>query len=153
MADFELFKGKKFMKKQGSEFKEVDAQSVLKGKVVALYFSAHWCPPCKAFTPILRDLYEELSDEQFEVIFVSFDRTEEAQKEYMHELHGDWVTIPFGDPLIQDLGSKFQVSGIPALLIIKPDGSVVNPNARGDVQRKEKSPQQLLKDWKTQCGL
>lgn len=42
-----------------------------------------------------------MGDDQFEVIFVSFDRTEEAQKEYMQELHGDWLTIPFGDPLIQ----------------------------------------------------
>lgn len=46
-------------------------------------------------------MYEELGDDQFEVIFVSFDRTEDAQKEYMHELHGDWTTIPFGDALIQ----------------------------------------------------
>jgi nucleoredoxin len=26
----------------------------LRGKVVAFYFSAHWCPPCQHFTPLLR---------------------------------------------------------------------------------------------------
>ncbi len=55
----------------------------------------------KVYFVTLKDMYEELGDDQFEVIFVSFDRTEDAQKEYMQELHGDWVTIPFGDPLIQ----------------------------------------------------
>ena len=36
---------------QGAEKSTIDA---LSGKeVVGLYFSAHWCPPCKQFTPEL----------------------------------------------------------------------------------------------------
>ena len=32
--------------------------SSLQGKsVVGLYFSAHWCPPCKGFTPQLAKKY------------------------------------------------------------------------------------------------
>ena len=30
-------------------------------KYVALYFSAHWCPPCRGFTPLFADLYKQQS--------------------------------------------------------------------------------------------
>ena len=26
--------------------------------VFGIYFSAHWCPPCRRFTQILKDFYE-----------------------------------------------------------------------------------------------
>ena len=97
--------------------------SALSGKAVALYFSAHWCPPCKRFTPILKvchddcatpartphlhqqrtthhaprwqDLYEEVNedDAKFEVVFVSSDDSAALAKEYMEEMHGDWLMV------------------------------------------------------------
>lgn len=38
----------------------MNAAEALTGKVVALYFSAHWCGDCVRFTPILKDFYEEV---------------------------------------------------------------------------------------------
>jgi len=44
-----------------------------------IYFSAHWCPPCRSFTPQLADAYEKcMGDKNFEIIFLSSDRDENA---------------------------------------------------------------------------
>ncbi|KAK6738591.1 hypothetical protein RB195_020604 [Necator americanus] len=142
MAD--LLKGVKIQKKDGTS---ANAEDVLKDKVVGLYFSAHWCPPCRQFTPVLKDFYGELEDgEEFEIVFVSFDRSESDLKEYMEECHGDWYCIPFGSPQIQELATKYSVSGIPALVIIKADGTEVTKNGRNDVQ--SKAPRAALSAWK-----
>lgn len=50
--------------------------SDLVGKNVLLYFSAHWCPPCRAFLPKLIEAYDKIKadDDALEVVFISSDR-------------------------------------------------------------------------------
>ena len=53
----DLINGKTLQK--GAELTKVAAADALAGKqIVCFYFSAHWCPPCRHFTPILKDFYE-----------------------------------------------------------------------------------------------
>ena len=75
--------GEKFLRKKQSEkdkentkaTEECDREEFAGCTLLAFFFSANWCPPCKSFAPILREFYNEVnSDEKrFEVIFVSFD--------------------------------------------------------------------------------
>jgi hypothetical protein len=39
--------------------------------------AAHWCPPCRGFTPKLADYYRKVTgaDKNLEIVFVSFDRS------------------------------------------------------------------------------
>jgi nucleoredoxin len=51
------------------------------------YFSAHWCGPCKAFTPILRRWYQRhAAAKQVEVLFVSNDKDETEFNTYFSSM-------------------------------------------------------------------
>ena len=71
------------------------AAEALAGKIVALYFSASWCPPCKLFTPVLKAAYEAAnkSGKKFEVVWVSSDYDAASQQAYMEDKHGDWLQV------------------------------------------------------------
>ena len=50
-----------FGEKLTSQSGEVDTATALAGKTaVGIYFSAHWCPPCRGFTPKLAETYKKM---------------------------------------------------------------------------------------------
>jgi nucleoredoxin len=49
---------------------------------VGFYFSAGWCPPCRAFSPQL-SYFANGHASEFVVIFVSSDHTEEEMKTFV----------------------------------------------------------------------
>jgi len=129
----DLFKGQELLKADGSK---VSADSALKGKdYVCLYFSAHWCPPCRMFTPKLKEWYKEVQDKNVEIIFVSGDRSEKDMMDYMKESHGDWLATEHDSELSDKLNEKFEVSGIPSLVVLKGNGTLVTKGGRADVSQ------------------
>ena len=84
-------------------------------KIFILYFSAHWCPPCKKFTPILAKQYDlhlkQSGSSKSCIIFVSRDKSEKEQMDYMKESHGDWPAVPCQSQLQTTVNSTFQVEG------------------------------------------
>ncbi|KAF5741073.1 putative nucleoredoxin [Tripterygium wilfordii] len=112
--------------KDGAEVKVAD----LVGRNIFLYFSAHWCPPCRAFLPTLIEAYNKIKekDDAFEVIFISSDRDQAAFDEYFSEM--PWLALPFGDERKKSLSHRFKVHGIPMLVAIGPSGKTVTKEAR-----------------------
>ena len=121
--------------------------------VVALYFSAHWCPPCRGFTPQLALYYGAMWAKRpgaLEVVFVSRDRDQASFEEYSDKM--PWLSMPFSedDGRRDDLASHFGVRGIPALIFINPATcEVLLEDGRSHVQG---DPQALQFPWPTSAG-
>lgn len=84
------FPGLQLLRQDGST---VPATEAFKGKkYVLIYFSAHWCPPCQRFTPLLADFYDEHKDAcDFEVLFVSSDREEGRMMDFFQNRSSNYV--------------------------------------------------------------
>jgi len=105
------------------------------GKVLGLYFSASWCPPCHSFTPKLVETFKAVkaAGKKFEIIFVSSDRSMEDFQKYFGTMAG-FHAIPHGDKRKGALSKVFEVEGIPTFVTIDAEtGATINANARGPV--------------------
>jgi nucleoredoxin len=104
------------------------------GKVLGLYFSAHWCPPCRGFTPKLAQFYQRMKD-KLEIVFISSDKDEAQWAEYFKEM--PWLALPFGDrDRKNDISQRYGVRGIPTLILINSStGETINMNARNHVEQ------------------
>lgn len=106
---------------------QVTLDQLLKGaEAVGLYFSAHWCPPCKRFTPVLADCYEKLRKQdadagrpqRLQIVFCSSDRDDAQFKEYFS--HMPWHALDFKDSgdVKEALEERFKVEGIPSFVVL-----------------------------------
>eukprot|EP00931_Biecheleriopsis_adriatica_P099575 TRINITY_DN741_c0_g1_i6.p1 TRINITY_DN741_c0_g1~~TRINITY_DN741_c0_g1_i6.p1 ORF type:complete len:417 (+),score=115.40 TRINITY_DN741_c0_g1_i6:109-1359(+) len=113
--------------------KKDTAEALAGAKAVAIYFSAHWCPPCRGFTPKLAEWYKkDLQGKGLEVVFVSSDRDENAFKEYFGEQ--PWLALPFEErELKSTLSKKFKVQGIPSLVILDSNAKKITLDGRSAV--------------------
>ena len=125
-----------------SDGKEVSSK-VLGNKIVGIYFSAQWCPPCRHFTPSLVE-FRNNNSKDFEVVFVSSDRSSKDQLAYMKKYNMKWYTIAHGSDAAKDLKNKYEVRGIPSLVIVDSKGNTITKNGRGDVS---KNPTGALASW------
>lgn len=96
---------------------------------------AHWCPPCRAFTPLLRRAYLDAVKKglNFEVVFCSFDMSAADFEEYYGSM--PWLAIPFEKKSLRnELSDRYGVEGIPTLLLLDETG-VYNAEGRMSVTK------------------
>lgn len=125
--------GETLLQPDGTEI--TTAAAVGSKPVLALYFSAHWCPPCRGFTPTLCEKYTALKDagKDFELVFVSSDKDEAACKEYHSSMN--FLGLPYAlRGAKAKLSKMFKVNGIPTLVFHDlAEDKLITTNGREEV--------------------
>ena len=115
----------------------------ISGKIIGLYFSAGWCPPCRKFSPELSK-FRAAHSQDFTVIFVSSDHSE---AEMMSFIAGKgFLHVPFHGKARQAIQMRLGVSMLPTLVIIDgTSGAILTDWGRAAVTR---NPAGCLEGWR-----
>ena len=102
--------------------------SELEGKTVGLYFSLTSYGSSSDFTSQLVEVYEKLKakGEKFEVVSIPLDDEEESFTKGLESV--PWLSLPFKDKSCGKLARYFELSTLPTLVIIGPDGKTLHSN-------------------------
>lgn len=104
----------------------VNSQELLDTDYLLLYFSAHWCPPCQAFTPKLVDFYNTHGGGQlFNAVFISNDHSKTAMFDHMRETRMPWPALQYKSIAAKTLNKTYSGDGIPRLVLINPKGDIL----------------------------
>jgi thioredoxin-related protein len=116
-------------------------------KFVLVYFSAHWCPPCRKFTPEFVEFYNkniaQSTGSTVDAIFVSSDETAENQLNYMKETKMPWAAVRF-DTLEASPLQQFAGNGIPCVALLNDKGEVIAHSYKGEDYKGPKYPLGIL---------
>ena len=101
-----------------------------KGKYVLVDFWASWCGPCKAEIPNIKAVYDKYAGEDFDVLSVAVWDKPEASVKAAAELGITWNQIINAQQVPTDL---YGIDGIPHIMLVGPDGIILNRDLRGDL--------------------
>lgn len=114
-----------------TKFENVALKNVLTGKderivqdsmkYTLVCFTASWCSWCRKEIPLLKEIYKDLKDYPFEMLYVTIDKREQdmsAFKKLVIEDSIPWRSL-FSYPLNIDI--KYQIYYLPTSMLVYPD--------------------------------
>ena len=140
----ELVKGDLVTSKNGV-LSVVNDQAFEKKKLIGLFFAGNWCPGCRKFTPQLVEYYNRVAaaHPEFEIVFVSSDRSASAMEKYMRDANMPWPAVKFEKIEGKEELKKYAGSGIPCLVLLDASGKVLSDSYAGS---KYLGPSKVLHD-------
>ena len=95
-----------------------------KNKIRLICFTASWCTNCRKEIPLLKEVYYDLKDFSFEMVYVTVDKTEEQMSLFRKQIKEDsipWRSL-FSMPL--KIEEKYQIRVYPTDMLVFPDNHI-----------------------------
>lgn len=117
----------KLVRLDRTRFETYAADNLDSKPFLLVYYSASWCPPCKAFTPELMSFYTKMKGDYpdlFELLLFSFDRKEIDMLNYMKAFKMPWPAIAYKERSNIKYLEGYESPAIPALILIDQNGVI-----------------------------
>lgn len=105
--------------------------SDFKGKYLLLDFGASWCGWCKLETPFLLDVYKKYSGKNFGLINIAMDTEQELWKKDIEKENYPWLSISDLKGWKGALTKDYNIKGVPEIILIDPEGRIIERGLRG----------------------
>ena len=102
-----------------------------RGKVVLLDFWAVWCGPCIAEMPNVKQVYEKYKDENFQIIGISLDESQDTLVGYLEKEGITWPQFFDGNGWRNQVAGMYGINAIPHTYLIDGEGVIRKANVRG----------------------
>jgi len=107
----------------------VDIYTLLGDKdLVLIDFWASWCGPCIAEFPELKKLHAAYTDEDFEIVGISIDRTEEDWRGGLEEHQLPWINLGELKSWDGPVATSFGINFIPKTYLVDSQGCIYRNN-------------------------
>ena len=111
---------------EGKEYRLSD----FRGKYVLLEFSASWCGWCKLEIPFLKTVYENTRGKEFVMLTINLDEDRKKWEEDVKQYNLPWPVISDLKAFKGPVTEYYNVSGIPMIFLIGPDGKIKEKDLR-----------------------
>lgn len=99
-----------------------------KGKYVLLDFWAGWCQPCLDEFPTMREIYNDFSRENFEILGISTEIDRDVWEADISKFKNPWPQLYGGNGFDQVTFKAYKGGGIPFYILVGPDGRIARYN-------------------------
>lgn len=106
--------------------------SDFRGQYVLVDFWSSGCTWCRAETPNILKTFNDFKDKGFTILAASLDVKKEDWIKAMNEDGIKWPSLLLNDEDRKTMTSKFNVKGIPLILLVDKDGKIVARDLRGE---------------------
>lgn len=90
-------------------------------KMVVVDFWATWCAPCVTAMPTLQEVHDKFKSREVEVLAVNLGEDPDLVRRFVERKNYTFRVVADQKRVI---GNRFGVRGIPALVVINPDGRI-----------------------------